>query len=189
MEQQQFLSGVNQKKPIAWKNLYRYFYAALCAYAERITGNSSAAEDIVQECFISIWNSPVVFDEIKALKVYLFRSIYHNSLKYLRDAQVDSNRLQIWQELQQEGADEYFYQAVEEEVVRKLNLLIADLPLQQRKVLELSLTGMTIQAIAEKLEMTANTVKTHKKRAYAYLKEHLQDLYIYFPLLFLADNF
>lgn len=189
MEQQQFLNGVNRKKPIAWKNLYKYFYAALCAYAERITGNSSASEDIVQECFISIWKSPIVFNEIKALKVYLFRSVYHNSLKYLRDAQVDNNRLKLWQEVQEEVSDEYFYQAVEEEVVRKLNAVIADLPLQQRKVLELSITGMTVQAIAEKLGMTANTVKTHKKRAYAYLKEHLQDLYIYFPLLFLVDNF
>lgn len=188
MDQGQFLEGVNHKKPGAWKNFYKYYYAALCSYAEHIMENRSAAEDVVQECFISIWKSAVVFDELKALRTYLFRSVYHNALKYLRDKQVDDHRLQDWLQVQSEKSEDYFYQAVEEEIIRKIRLAIADLPLQQRKVLEMSMEGMTVQEIADQLNMSVNTVKTHKKRAYVYLKEHLQDLYIYLPLFLLLDK-
>lgn len=187
MNQQEFLEGVNLKKLSAWKQLYRYYYGALCNYSMRITSDHTVSEDIVQECFIAVWDSTALFTDVRALKVYFFRAVYNNSLKYLRDKQVGEQHLKHWQDKQEEATEDYFYQAVEEEVIRRVNQVMADLPEQQRKVLEMSMAGMTVQAVAEALGMTANTVKTHKKRAYAYLKEHLQDIYLFLPLLFTID--
>lgn len=187
MEQQQLLDGINRKKRTAWESLYQYFYGALCSYAERIIKDGAVAEDIVQECLITVWNSEVTFNDMKALRVYFYRAVHNNSLKYLRDKQVDDSRLKMWQDVQEELTDDYFYQAVEEEVIRKINAVISELPPQQEKVLRLSLSGMTAQEVADQLGMTLNTVKTHKKRAYSYLKENLQGLnslaYIMFWLM------
>lgn len=188
MEQRQFLEGINRKRPAAWEYLYRHFYGVLCGYSFRITENTSVAEDIVQECFITVWKSGTAFTDVKALRVYFYRAVYHNSLKYLRDKQVDNDRLKGWLEAGEEVEEDYFYQAVEEEVIRKVGEVVAGLPEQQRRVLELSMAGMTVQEVADRLGMTANTVKTHKKRAYAYLKEHLQDLYLFLPLLVVMDG-
>lgn len=188
MDQRAFLEGVNHKRLAAWKQLYRYYYGALCNYSMRITSDHTVSEDIVQECFIAVWNSTAIFDNIRALKVYFFRAVYNNSLKYLRDKQVDEQHLKHWQDKQEEVTEDFFYQAVEEEVIRKVNEVMADLPEQQRRVLEMSMSGMTVQAVAETLGMTVNTVKTHKKRAYVYLKEHLQDVYLFLPLFFTIDH-
>ena len=87
--QEKFLKGINQKESDAWKELYRYFYGTLCNYTTKIVVDETVAEDIVQECFISIWNSSLHFQEMKALSVYLYRSVHNNALKYLRDKNVD----------------------------------------------------------------------------------------------------
>ena len=168
--QEKFLQGVNSKDPHAWKELYRSFYGALCNHAIGIVSDKTIAEDIVQECFITIWNTSLYFPQVQALTAYLYRSVHNNALKYLRDKTTDDARLQKWYEEQEEVEDSYFYQAIEEELIRKLREKIVSLP-EQRKTILL-------------LNISVNTVKTQKKRAYAYLKKHLQGGYL---ILFILE--
>lgn len=184
LNQEKFLKGVNQKESEAWEELYRYFYGALCNYTTGIVSDEAIAEDIVQECFITIWNSKLYFPEIKALSVYLYRSAHNNALKYLRDKNTDNRRLQKWSDEQEEVEEIDFYRAVEEEVIRNLHVMISQLPEQRRTILLLSIDGLTVQEIANQLDISINTVKTQKKRAYAYLKENLNQGLL---LLFLLD--
>lgn len=178
LNHEKFLKGVNLKEPSAWKELYRYFYGALCSYASRIVSDDTVAEDIVQECFISIWKSELIFTETKALSVYLYRSVHNNSLKYLRDKNTDNIRLHLWNADQDDVEEADFYPAVEEEMIRKLRVAISKLPEQRQAILLLSIEGQTVQEIADHLKISINTVKTQKKRAYAFLKEDLKDSYI-----------
>ena len=172
--QEKFLKGINQKESDAWKELYRYFYGTLCNYTTKIVVDETVAEDIVQECFISIWNSSLHFQEMKALSVYLYRSVHNNALKYLRDKNVDNQRLQRWSKEQDDVEDVDFYQAVEEELIRKLHVVIDQLPEQRKNILLLTIDGLTVQEIADQLNISINTVKTQKKRAYVFLKENLK---------------
>ena len=161
--QEKFLKGLNH-----------YFYGTLCNYTTKIVVDETVAEDIVQECFISIWNSSLHFQEMKALSVYLYRSVHNNALKYLRDKNVDNQRLQRWSKEQDDVEDVDFYQAVEEELIRKLHMVIDQLPEQRKNILLLSIDGLTVQEIADQLNISINTVKTQKKRAYVFLKENLK---------------
>ena len=176
--QEKFLKGVNLKEAGAWKELYRFFYGALCNYATGIVSDDSIAEDIVQECLISVWKSELVFTEVKALSVYLYRAVYNNSLKYLRDKKTNDRRLSRWNSEQDETEEIFFYQAVEEEMIRKLRVAISKLPEQRQNILLLSSDGYSVQEIADRLGISVNTVKTQKKRAYVYLKEQLKDSYV-----------
>ena len=92
--------------------------------------------------------------------------------------------MQKWYEEQEEVEDSYFYQAIEEELIRKLREKIVSLPEQRKTILLLSIDGLSIQEIAEQLNISVNTVKTQKKRAYAYLKKHLQGGYL---ILFILE--
>ena len=74
--------------------------------------------------------------------------------------------------------------AAEEDVIRKLRAAIALLPDQRKTILQLSLEGYSVQEIALQLEISINTVKTQKKRAYSFLKENLKQ---YFSLLLLLE--
>ena len=179
-----FIQGINNKDPRAWKELYRFYYGALCNYSSSIINETSVAEDIVQECLIMIWKSDLYFQDIKILSSYLYKSVYNNTLKYIRDKKVEDKRKSEWSSTQSEAEDDIFYMAAEEDVIRKLRAAIALLPDQRKTILQLSLEGFSVQEIALQLGISINTVKTQKKRAYSFLKENLKQ---YFSLLLLLE--
>lgn len=179
-----FIQGINRKDPLVWKELYRFYYGALCNYSSSIINDTNMAEDIVQECLVAVWKSDLNFENVKTLSSYLYRSVYNNTLKYIRDKKVEEKRIAEWSLEQTNTEDNLFYQAVEEDAVRKLRAAIALLPEQRQAILQLSTDGLSTQEIASKLGISVNTVKTQKKRAYSFLKKNLKD---YFGLLLLLD--
>ena len=79
------MHGINRKENAAWEKLYRYYYAPLCNYTAKLTGDSVAAEDIVQSGFIKLWNFSFCFSDIKAITTYMYRFTYNEALNYIRD--------------------------------------------------------------------------------------------------------
>ena len=66
------------------------------------------------------------------MTVYLYRAVWNNALKYLRDRNVEEERLKHWFEEEGEMSEENFYSVVREELFRKLRELIDRLP-EERK--------------------------------------------------------
>ena len=171
VEQKQFLAGVNGKDHRAWEKLYDYFYAPLCCYAGRITGDESGVEDIVQGCLVKLWRSSMTFSDIKVITSYLYRSVYHASLNYIRDRQRARRIHEDWmRERVEEHAVEW---AVEEEAVSRFYVLLEQLPEQQKEIILCCMKGDKVREIAEKLGISENSVKTQKKRAYQFLRERM----------------
>lgn len=175
MDAQRFIENVNRKREGAWKEMYRRFYPSLCNYARRMVGDPGAAEDIVQECFIRIWDGDLRFPDIPSLTAYLYRIVYTRALNQIRDKGVAEEFYEVWGEELEAGQedDQIIEVAVEEDVVTRFYRAIGELPEQQRQILMMSLEGAKIQDIALALNVSENTVKTQKKRAYAYVREEL----------------
>ena len=74
---------------------------------------------------------------------------------------------------------------IEEEVHREIIAAIEKLPPERRKIVELSMMGFSQEEIADKLEISVNTIKTQKRKAYAFLREELQHLFVF--LLFVLN--
>lgn len=49
------IEQINKLDATAFRMLYKTYYKALVCYAIQITGESGAAEDIVQELFSTLW--------------------------------------------------------------------------------------------------------------------------------------
>lgn len=62
---------------------------------------------------------------------------------------------------------------VREEVLRKLRELIELLPEERKKIILMSMEGMSGEEIATQLGVTIHTVKQQKYRAYKFIKEQL----------------
>ena len=74
--------------------------------------------------------------------------------------------------------------AIEETVVAKLRLVLADLSEQQRVIMNLSIEGHKVREIAHTLNISENTVKMQKKRAYAVIRERMGGVWgVLLPLL------
>lgn len=170
MDDEKFISGLNQKDGGAWKRLYEEFYAPLCAYAEKLSKGQADAEDVVQDCMVELWDSSLCFPNVKALTAWLYKVVYTRTLNALRDkANAKQSLAEYAVEIptEDEAADE----AAEENAVARLRKMMKVLTPQQQDILRLTLDGLKVKDIAAALGVTDNTVKMQKKRAYTTLRE------------------
>ncbi|MBO4959482.1 sigma-70 family RNA polymerase sigma factor [Butyricimonas sp.] len=179
-EIQNFINGVNRKDAKAWERIYMDYYSPLCHYAMKILNNREQAEDLVQGAIIKLWESPLGFENIAAFNVYLYRTVNNNCLKEIRDKEREDKRLKEWAFFTDEIESESLSAVMFEEVIRKLRKVIEDMPSKRREVILLSMKRMTNDEISLKLNISQNTVKKHKKEAYAVIKAAVKsDLFIF----------
>ena len=175
MDVDRFIESVNKKREGAWREMYRKYYPALCNYASKIEKDSDLAEDVVQDCFIKIWDSGTQFPDAPSLVGYLYRTVYTRALNSVRDRGFVQELYEKWgSELLENQEEELVIEcAVEEDVVNKFYSAVDKLSDQQRQVLFMSMEGCKVKEIAERLGVSENSVKTQKKRAYAFVREEL----------------
>ena len=164
----------------AFKVLYEEFFHALlavaCKYVEMET-----AEDIVQDTFFKLWNTPQKFVQITDLLFYLYRSVQNQCLNYIRDKKVEEN----YRNETELVSEDFFYNVLlEEELFIRLRGAINELPEKYKEVISLNLEGLSDKEIALHLGISIDAVKQQKKRGKERLREKLNH-----PLLVLLINF
>ena len=83
-----FLYGINTKQEKAWQYLYAEYYSPLCCYALKILKDREYAMDVVQGIIIRLWEADYYFEDMPSFHGYLYRAVYHNCLKVLRDRNI-----------------------------------------------------------------------------------------------------
>ncbi len=174
---EEFIAGINKREEKSWGILFDFYYAPLCAYAEKFLRSHALAEDIVQETLIKIWTSSSLFDNKRHLTLYLYKAIYNNSICYLRSNKESTeinSTIENW-------SDTDFAATVKEELFRRLYEEIQKLPEQRRRIILLSIDGKSGKEIAELLKISPNTVKGQKSKALEALRRNTKNT----PLIFL----
>ena|ERR1700761_7141486 len=68
---------------IAYKELFTFLYSPLLLFAKSIVKTKEAAEEIVSDVFIRIWEKRRELEKIDNLKVYLYVATRNTALNYL----------------------------------------------------------------------------------------------------------
>ena len=162
----------------ALKQLFRLHYPSLCSFAEKLTGERQEAEDIVAEVFIRLWKQYPVFSSLDKIKAFLYISTRNACLDILKSRKRRNQHKQAFQQLMGSDmvSDEAFAEAELHHtlVLQLLYEEIENLPDRCREVFKLSyLQGMKNDAIAGKLGVSYDTVRTQKQRALQYLRSAL----------------
>lgn len=153
-----------------FKYLFDKYYSPLRSYASRFISDDLVNDDIVQDFFTAFWRKKKDFNNEKAVKTYLFYSVRNASLNYLRKNhpnkfEDDSHDLPTVEE-----------GIIEETVFMHVQAAIKELSVQEQLVINSWMDGMGNAEIAEEINVTINTIKTVKKRAYQKLREKLKGL-------------
>ncbi len=151
------------------QNHVRLFYH----FAARYVDDTEVVRDIVQDAFISVWQRMEEFENEEHIKAFIYKTIRNRSMNYLRDKQVEQKHREKLSLLQHE--EEFQEHILEEEAYDYLCRKIEQLPEMQKKVIWLHVDGLSNEEIARELNITVNTVLTHKQRARAILKKYLND--------------
>ena len=164
----------------AFEQLFRMWYVRLCLYAESLVRDRDVAEDLVQNLFCMLWEKHEEINIRESLQFYLYRSVYHAALNFLKH---DKVKIAFWEFIQSQGVkdenniERYMDKETQEVLTKEVNRAIESLPVQCREIFLLSrFAGKKSQEIAIELGISVRTVETQLYRAMKRLREELAHL-------------
>lgn len=161
----------------AFRAYYEQYRKALCFFAFRTIKDEAVARDLVQEVFVNLWKSRAAITSDTHLRLFLYQALRHRCLNWFRDRKVEEEFREEYSRLVDDT--DFADRVVEEEVQRIILQQIALLPSEQRRVVELHLAGKDNNEIAAIMQVSINTVRTHKARARKTLRERLDYLFVF----------
>lgn len=158
----------------AFKRMFDLYYTRLVVYVQRKIGNKCIAEDIVLEVFYKLYNHRTnITPRLEHLTNYLYTMAQHAAVDYVRE--LHKKRISEWDFLAL--LDEFYIDPCEFEreridVTQEITAAVEQLPRAQRKIVKLLFfKGYRVRRIAVILGLSEQTVRNHKNRALARLRE------------------
>lgn len=170
-----------------FEKLYKELAPVLICYARKYVDNITA-EDIVQDTFLKIWQKHTFLFQSSELKAYLYRSVQHGCLDYLRHLEVKGDYLEstITQLKMEEihffdSDDIYAEESRLEKIYRELETLS---PKSKEIFLMYYVEERKADEIAQMLGISKRTVETQIYRALKKLRNALLILFLFFSIFF-----
>ena len=175
---------IMQKTEEAFKLAFEQLYGPLLAYTKTLTNNQDKAKDIVQNCFITLWQKRPDLIDSPTLKRFLFTTAYNSFIDLYRK---DQRKNKIFDELKYNMAKESL---MEEESyvdpkIQKLKLVVAKLPPKCSEILLLNKRdGLKYKEIALKLNVSEKTVESQMRIAFKKIREEFKNDKQFFVIIF-----
>jgi len=165
--------------------LFKAYYPRLQGYALRFISEKEIVKDIIQECFIKLWekHESVQYVSIRSL---LFVMVRNSCLNYLKHTAI-VNQYQI-EYLANIKGEERLYHAdflcdtesplLYEELQNEIRKVIEQLPERRKEVFLMSrFEGLKNREIAEKLQISTTAVEKHIAKAIESFTDHFKNKY------------
>lgn len=158
--------------------VFKTYYGKLCVYAFDYTKQMETAEDLVKDFFVDFWYNREKITVNSSLSGYLFRSVHNACINYLqRNKEKNKTSLvddfaTIEIKLKNPYSEEYpIGNIFAKELEEQLRCVVEKLPAQCKEIFVLSrVERLPHKKIAEKLNISENTVKVQIYRALCKIK-------------------
>ncbi len=168
------LARVAQQDVAALEELYDRYGKQAYSLAYRILGDSGAAEDAVQEAFVSIWRKASRFRSERGMaRTWLFAIVHHRAIDRLRARRFREQDAQAVPASSSDAEDpsDAVWATLQGDAVRRA---VGQLPLEQRRCIELAyFRGYTQAEIADLTDVPLGTVKGRLRLALHKLRDLL----------------
>lgn len=158
----------------AFDALYTRYYEAVFTNAIIVLKNNAAAEDIVQEVFLALWEKRNALRHPENIAGWLFVTTSNKSLNYLRRQlrqRLSNTPPEALSDIMYVSEDE---NQLEEAQLQVLQEAIDSLPPQRKKVFELcKLQGYSYEQAAAALGISKHTIKEHMSDAFHTIREYI----------------
>lgn len=174
------LSDIN-----SFEHVYTTYFTGLHRYVNSIINDEMESEEIVQNVFIKLWERKDTLDIQLSLKAYLYKSVYNESLNWLKHQKVkqayESHSLYV---MKQKSAPEAHEELASKTLQQKIREALLDLPEQCRTIFQLSrFEELKYREIAQQLNLSEKTVENQMGKALRILRLKLGDYLPTFILL------
>lgn len=159
---------------MAFKQIFDQYKGAVYGYSYKLTKSSTLAEETVQEVFLKIWQNRTKLDFTRPIKPYIYKIAQNHVYNTLRNAAYsDKLKEQIFYS-QAIGhtitEDQIIYRDLEAFQERAIQAL----PTRRQLIFRMSrMEGLSHEEIAQRLDISPNTVKDQIVKALKTIKAQL----------------
>lgn len=166
---------IRQGDEQAFERVFLQWFDGLYAYAFSVVKEQAIAEEVVQTVFCRIWEKRASLQIHSSLKAYLYGSVYHECISWLRQEEKRrAHRSQLLKRI--EAAVDPVDNAAMGELKATLQQALDELPEQCRIIFLLSRYGeLRYREIAGQLGLSIKTVETQISKALKLLRQKLAD--------------
>lgn len=155
----EFIRELKRGDAEAWRCLFVRYYSVYVRFTAKITGDSAAAKDIVQDMFMKLWKNRDRLDENASLESLLYVIARNSSFTWLRDRRPS---VPVGASVEDAPVASVEDELLDAERIEQLTEAVCSLPEQRRNVMKLKLGG------GNKSENIRRTRRVRKDRGAAY---------------------
>ena len=171
---------INENEAV-FEQLFKKHFRELHAYSFSLLKDWDVAEEIVQSLFLKLWEKSEWTHIQTSIKSYLYKSVYHDSLNYIRRQKVQLKYQTSTAYAMKNDTDDAAGKLKMSELEHHLNNALGKLPEKCRAIFQLSrFQELKYQEIANQLDISIKTVETHMGKALRILRKEMKE---FLPLI------
>lgn len=178
------IEAFTQGEERAFDFFFRSYYAALCLFANSYLHNEEESRDLVQDCFIRLWENHAMMSRQNHIQSFLYTVVRNRCIDLIRRRKVQVARHEKYTYLADKWEGEELNEVKRVETIRLVFEAVERLPARIRQVFRMHyMEGKNYNQIAEELQVSPRTVRNQKLRALVLLKGKLVSMicmFIYF---------
>ena len=154
--------AIGRYRQEALAEAYRRHAGAVFALARRLLNEQSLAEEVVQEVFFRVWDTPEKFDAARgSLRSYLLAQCHGRAVDLIRSEQSRRKREEKEHRQRAEAGYDIEHEVWDLAVAEHVREALVDLPEEERRAIELAyFQGHTYREVALILDQPEGTVKS-----------------------------
>jgi len=169
----------------AFTIIFTMYYPDLVRFSYSFTRNSDAAEEIVQEVFLKLWENRNSLLIHSSLKSFLLKTVQNRSIDSVRHVNITHKYASIVLEhpiLSENDTENYILHS---ELEANFNQAMLKIPGQFAEAFRMSrIEILNYQEIAQKLSVSVRTVEMRISKALSLLREELKDFLVLVFMIF-----
>lgn len=195
--EKQILKELKYGSKKAFEYIFKTYYNQLFRYAEEILKDREESEDVVESLFVRLWEDRKRIDIHTSIRSYLYRSTYNSCLNVIRKKKSRNKYRDFFihhsdfSKTHDYGSSSYpLTGIIDKEFEEKIYKIIDNLPTRCKKIFLMSrIDNLSHKEIAEKLEISVNTVKSQIMNALKKIQSALKNMMIILSFLINTSYF
>lgn len=175
-EERNVIIALKDGQESAFKKVFDQHFARLYTFSFRLLKNKQQAEEVVNDAFLNVWMNRYKLNENLPVLPYLYtitRRLSLNSIRNIANSQKAIDQLWLQMKRLSNETEEAILLSDLKEFTEKA---VVNLPAQQQLVFRMSrYDGLSYDEIAERLNLSRNTVKNHLISALKSLRVHFDE--------------
>jgi len=144
----------------AFETIYHHYNKRLAPFVDKMVRSPELAEEIVQDIFVQLWINRALLANLNHPTSYLFNIATNKTLDYLKKIANNAKLMDRIATRSTEYTNETEERIIFKESAEIIEMAVSALPAQRKLIYHLSRNeGLTHEQIAERLNISRNTVK------------------------------